>query len=105
MWSDSPVIVILLFLLRIGVPLAVTLGLAYLYDRLAARWERASVPPAEPQPRAGCRLGDRARAATTRWPNTPCWLALEITEGQMPDECLLCPLFRESGARAQAVRS
>jgi hypothetical protein len=101
---------VLMFAVRIGIPVLITLGISYLYDRLAERWDEAPEQTAQEVgsgasamlqlSRLGplnevCPLCERATAACTRWSNVPCWLALQLVEGQIPDECLGCVRFTD----------
>ncbi len=108
MTANETLIVFLLFGLRIAIPVLITFSLAYLYDRLAARWEtpHLSSQSSGEIPRTAkvasieitddCPVTSRAQCACARWSNIPCWLALELSEGGIPDECLKCQVFHES---------
>lgn len=111
-----------LFLLRIGVPLAITLGLGYVLIRLDERWkaeaqaereareEREERVPAR-RPTVLARQITPAVASPPCWqvkdcdpvqritcpawnrPELPCWLAHMKADGALPDRCPECTLF------------
>ena len=102
-----------MFLLRIGVPLGLTLTVAYFLRRLDARWQaeawaewEASHPqeeviaeakllqPSEPcWSLKGCDEATRANCAAPKQPDIPCWLARRRNEGKLPAECYNCAQF------------
>lgn len=110
MTPPGPFVIVMMFALRIGVPILVTIGLAYLYDYIAARWSTANPSdnhgrqspkydemdqPSGVPFRDQCVLQEAVNVANTRWSNIPCWLALQLTEGRIPEECLNCPTFHD----------
>lgn len=102
-----------ILLLRVGVPLAVTGGLAWWLQRLdkrwqaenraeylAANWGRQHVGAVEEQERQapcwvmrGCSAEARAKCAAYGRPTLPCWLVRLRREGKLPKACLKCELF------------
>lgn len=106
---NGPIIIFLLILLRVAIPVLITFVLAYLYERIAARWEaqeRAQqaqksheTPVVRVQEdffRLACPIQQRASRATDDRPGIPCWLALELSEGHLPEPCLTCVVFKET---------
>ena len=100
-------IIVGMFLLRLGVPLVITLIVAYLFRRLDARWEAEAQarPEAIRQLEAatakkrcweekGCSQEQRARCPACRLTDIPCWLARLRVENRLPNECLNCPRYR-----------
>jgi hypothetical protein len=100
---------ITLFAARIVIPLLITFGIAYIYDRLEARSHRTSADagdlgfrnPTSNTLMKSCPIPVRAETACSRWPNLPCWLAIQLTEGQVPNECHACVQFDESNLSRQ----
>jgi hypothetical protein len=102
-----------MFLLRIGVPLGVTLIVAYFLRRLDAKWqaeawadweashlqeeiiaEARPLQPSEPcWSLRGCDETARANCAAPKQPDIPCWLARRRSEGNLPAECYNCSQF------------
>lgn len=94
-----------LTVLRIGVPLAVTLLAGYALARLDARWKaeelarqqraRAAgeLPPlARCWEIKGCGEDRRKNCSAYNAP-LPCWMALRRAEGRVPERCFNCPVF------------
>jgi hypothetical protein len=95
------------FALRLGVPLAITLAVAYWLRRLDAKWEaeawtqwKASQAQkegaADPKPcwtLKGCGETARAGCPAFKQPKIPCWLARRRAEGRLPSACYNCELF------------
>jgi hypothetical protein len=113
-WLPEAAAVIGLFILRLGVPLAITLVVAYFLRRLDARWQaeawaqwEASQPEdkivaeaqrlqAGKQPcweLKGCKEQARDNCAAYKQPGIPCWLARRRSEGRLPTECINCAQF------------
>ena len=107
-------VIVGMFILRLGVPLAITLAVAYFLRRLDARWQaeawaewQASQPQEEVSATArglkvgkqpcwslkGCDEAARAKCAAPKQPDIPCWLARRRSEGRLPAECYNCGLF------------
>jgi hypothetical protein len=102
-----------MFFLRIGVPLIITLAVAYFLRRLDAKWQAeawadweashspeeviAEAKPLQPSEPCwslkGCDEASRANCAAPKQPNIPCWLARRRSEGNLPAECYNCAQF------------
>lgn len=100
-----------LFALRCVLPLALTVFIGYLMNRLVDRWERAeaaetqSAPASAPalavkvaKPDVPCwvfRNCDEAKRANCPGGTglLPCWLARMRVEGKLPTACADCPLY------------
>ena len=112
---EAILIVVGMFVLRLGVPLAITLGIGYSLRRLDAKWEaeaqanrdRAAVPAevkalkTSEQPCwevKGCDEAQRAECPACRLLDIPCWVARLRTTGWLPIECQGCELFSLSPA-------
>ncbi len=113
-----------MFLLRLGVPLVITLLVGYLLRRLDAKWQAeaqmqlGAAPaqgPAVPAPaltrlaaqpcwiEKGCDEARRARCPAPKRPNIPCWLARRQAEGRLPAECYNCSRLALRQAAAGAA--
>lgn len=102
-----------MFLLRIGVPLTITLIVAYFLRRLDTKWQAdawAEWEASHTQDEViaapnllqtskpcwslkGCDEATRANCAAPKQPNIPCWLARRRSEGKLPAECYNCAQF------------
>ena len=113
-WLPEATVIAGMFFLRLGVPLAITLTVAYFLRRLDAKWQaeawvewEASQPQkkviaeakllqAGKQPcwsLKGCDEAVRANCAAPKQPDIPCWLARRRSEGRLPPECYDCGQF------------
>lgn len=107
---EEILVVVGLFVLRLGVPLAITLAVAYGLHRLDARWEteartnrdREELPvevkalKRSEQPCwevKGCDEAKRVECPACRLLDIPCWVARLRTTGLLPIECQGCELF------------
>ena len=112
---EAGLIVLGLFLVRLGIPLAVIAAVSYWLRRVDARWAAeasayqrsqawAGQPltlsvtqkPAMDPPcweRRGCSPFQQAQCAAGQQPCLPCWLARLRQEGRLPSGCTTCALF------------
>jgi hypothetical protein len=107
---DEILVVVGLFILRLGVPLAIMLAIGYGLRRLDARWEaeatarreREAVPPAVQALKTaeqpcweikGCDDESRAKCPACKAWDIPCWVARLRATGRLPVECHSCALF------------
>lgn len=104
-----------MFILRLGIPLAITLGIGYALRRLDARWEAEAVTfreqeaaPVELQALKtvdqpcwevkGCDEDSRAKCPACKAWDIPCWVARLRATGRLPAECHGCEIFSLSPA-------
>ncbi len=101
--------------LRIGVPALLIIGLSYLLVRYSharitadlqapaetagmspAEWARAvTVPPMVPcWEQKNCDATKRSNCAAYKRSHVPCWLAVQVAEGQLRADCMSCDLYR-----------
>jgi hypothetical protein len=113
-WLPEAAVVAGMFTLRLGVPLVITLAVAYFLRRLDAKWQaeawaewEAAQPEEEIAAEAkrlqagkqpcwsikGCDEAVRANCAAPKQPGIPCWLARRRSEGKLPTECYSCAQF------------
>lgn len=96
-------------LLRIGIPVAITAALVYIFSRLDARWRaeaEQSLEPGETAPGLtpncgcwkimGCTEESRAGCKAFASPDAPCWHVYRSREGLLQEKCLACRVFREA---------
>lgn len=106
-----------LFVLRLGVPLAITILITWGLKSLDARWQAdaearqaaASVAAGEMQPGAfkapqarqtpcwslrNCAEARQNGCAACKEPGLPCWMARLRADGRLPSNCYGCALFR-----------
>lgn len=98
-----------LFVLRLGVPVAVVALVGYALHRLDAKWEseaaayrRQSLPQVEVALRPveqpcwvlkNCPEEMYTHCAAYQNTGTPCWLARSQADGMLPNACVTCTLF------------
>lgn len=104
-----------LFLVRLGIPLAIMVAVSYWLRRVDERWaaqarayQQAKVweeqlVAARPGPlqtsdppcwvQRGCSAEQQAHCAAAKQPCLPCWLARLRQDHQLPASCARCPLF------------
>lgn len=113
-WLLDAAIIAGMFILRLGVPLAITLAVGYFLRRLDAKWEaeawaqweasqlqemavaESKLPKAAKQAcwaQKGCTETIRANCAAPKQPDIPCWMARRRSEGRLPSECYNCENF------------
>ena len=97
--------VLLLFgtLLRIGLPLVVTILVIALLRRLDRHWQKQSL--ALPVVAAGtqrcweikgCSEEKRKNCAAAARPDVPCWQVFRSKNGTLRENCLGCDVFRQA---------
>ncbi len=98
-----------LFVVRLGVPLAVVALVGYALHRLDAKWEaeaeayrRQTTPKTEVELRPveqpcwvlkNCPEDVYQHCAAFRRTGDPCWLARSRVDGMLPNACVTCTLF------------
>jgi hypothetical protein len=107
-------VIIGMFILRLGVPLLVTVALGYLLRRLDTRWEaeaqaeaktRRKMEVAQQQPcwvEKGCSPEHYTRCPGYRFSHLPCWLARLRAQNQLPAGCPDCTRFSSERAGLKA---
>ncbi|MBL8058753.1 MAG: hypothetical protein JNK29_18760 [Anaerolineales bacterium] len=103
--------VLLGFLLRLGVPLGLTILIGWWLRRLDARWQaegeavraKRAGQPALATPcweTRGCAPERRATCSAAAQPETPCWQVFRDPRGELRPTCLDCTVFRGAPALA-----
>lgn len=106
-----------LFVLRLGVPLLITILVTWGLKSLDARWQAEAdarqataivdagqaLPAAFKAPQAmqmpcwmlrNCGEPQRSACAACKEPGLPCWMARLRTDGRLPSTCYGCALFK-----------
>jgi hypothetical protein len=97
---DALVPLILGLLLRIGIPVFVSVLIFFLLRRLDERWQkeaRALPVISSRQPCwevKGCSPEKRQNCSAFAQTNIPCWQTFRARDGALRDECLGCAVFR-----------
>lgn len=113
-------VIVLMFIVRLGVPLLVTIAIVAWLRRLDARWqaeamqERSSISVAPiatviksaPSPCwivRSCPEEKRNRCTAYAQPEVACWSARKQADGRLPSLCLTCILFKPAQSPAIAA--
>ncbi len=122
--------VAVMFIVRLGVPLAVTVAVGYWLRRLDEKWQAEAMArratalaqqlQAQPQVEIlkvidppcwvthNCSEAARKNCPACQNPNLPCWLARIRTEGRLPAKCYNCyhfiPRRREVAVAAKHIQ-
>jgi hypothetical protein len=105
---DSTMVFLTVFfgvLLRIGLPVALTVILVALLRRLDARWQQegaVAAPIKAANTRCwethGCSPENRAACPAYAHPETPCWQLFRSKDGLLREKCLGCQVFQKAPA-------
>lgn len=104
-------IVILMFALRIGVPIAITVLIGRWLEKKLALPEESQVEETKATAttrytRSGkiirvhcwevkrCEPAKRAQCAAYKRPDLPCWLAIQAAGGKLREECFTCAFYK-----------
>lgn len=111
------VFVIIGFILRLGIPLALTAGLVRWLRQLDARWQlqaeqaRRAWPAMRPSTFAplcwearGCSAERRTNCPAFVHPDVPCWQIFRNEHGHLKEACLECKVFRQAPVPVMAQR-
>ncbi len=106
---NETLVILFGFVLRLGIPIAVTVLAVFLLKRLDIHWQiqaeegaKARAMPVNP----GCwefnKCDPKARAQCKAYthPETPCWQVFRSAEGLLQEKCLGCKVFEEAPAFA-----
>ncbi len=91
-------------LLRIGIPLALTILMIVMLHRLDRRWqeEAISIPIIPPEKACweikGCPPERQKACAAASQPKIPCWQVFRSKDGTLKEACLACEVFRSAPA-------
>ena len=88
-------------LLRLVVPIAITLGLVSILRKLDARWQKEAQAEYSPVRRAecwdikGCSTKQR-QSCPALTSSLPCWQVFRFPNGYLREECLSCKVFLDA---------
>ena len=115
-WFWQAAIILGMFVLRLGIPLLITLAVGYWLRRLDAKWQAEALAQqvaqeiqsdAEQQPDfeiykvidqpcwelKGCSAAVCEQCPAFQQPDMPCWLVRYRAEGRLPANCYRCKMF------------
>lgn len=110
-WFSTLTSLIIGFVLRIGIPVAVTIVIIYILRRLDERWQaeakaesQAALALARVEGKRcwevkGCPQENLAKCPTTN-SQQPCWQTFRTTDGHLRESCLGCEVFLKAPAPA-----
>ncbi len=105
---DTALTLVLGLLLRIGIPLAVSILIFFLLRRLDQRWQKeAQAIPVITSQRPcweikGCSEQKRKDCPATSQANIPCWQVFRTKNGLLREECMGCDVFHLAPVPVQA---
>lgn len=106
--------VIFMFILRIGLPLAVTLAFGYWLEkklnpqeiqikkeaRVTQSGKRGNIIHLHCWDVKRCEQAQRAQCAAYKHPELPCWLALQVEGDKINEQCFTCALYKPQAIAA-----
>jgi len=104
-WLTTTLTVVLGLLLRIAVPIIVTVLIVYLLKRLDERWKREADIGIDQLVKPGnigcweinkCPAAKLAECKAYQNPDTPCWQVFRTKDGRLQERCIGCDVFRHS---------
>ncbi len=99
---DVVITVLVGFLVRLGIPIAVTAVVLVVLYQLDKNWQKqAQVLPVVPSGKPcwevkGCSEESKKNCPAATRPNVPCWHVFKTRDGVMKDTCLNCEVFRRA---------
>lgn len=104
-WFSILVAVFVGIVLRLALPIALTVLIVIVLKWLDRRWEQESLKasrPLPPAPNPGCwdirRCPEEMRRVCEAYqhPDIPCWQVLRQKNGRLQERCLVCEIFRQA---------
>lgn len=98
-----------MFVLRVGVPILITLMIGAWLKRLLEERDAKELPQPTASTSDGqqhcwdvkhCPETERVKCVASQRPDLPCWLAVQVSGGGLKEMCYACPVFT---AHAPAV--
>jgi hypothetical protein len=99
---NNVVIFVIGLMLRIGIPVAVTILVIALLRRLDKRWQKESLAlPMVPVGEhcwevKGCSKEQMENCPAVAQPDVPCWQTFRSKDGALNEVCLDCEVFRQA---------
>jgi len=97
-------------LVRLALPIAITLVLVYFLRKLDSRWQAEArlqpVPLQKPESRKikDCPL-ERQTNCIARTSSLPCWQMLRLPNGYLREECISCKVFIDAPIPVTKIES
>jgi hypothetical protein len=104
-WLTTSLAIVLGVLLRIAIPIAVTIILVFIFKRLDERWKNAADSDGAATVRTinvgcwdikRCSAEMRAQCKAYAHQDTPCWQVFREDDGMLPERCLGCDIFKHA---------
>jgi hypothetical protein len=102
-WFNLILVALFGLLLRLAIPLAITLLAVYILHKVDVRWqeEAAQVPPAVVVQKVPCwdiKNCPAEQRANCPSPTSvePCWQAQRLSNGYLREECINCQVFYQA---------
>lgn len=106
-WLTTTFGVILLLLLRVAIPIAVTIAIISLLKWLDERWKKEAVDEGSQIVKVGnfgcwelnnCPAENREGCKAYNNPDQPCWQVFRNKNGRLQERCIGCDIFRQAPA-------
>ena len=101
-WFDGLIAIGFGFLIRIGIPVVITILLVRALRRLDERWQDEAQAETQPVSNIGCweihncSHAERETCVAYLNPDRPCWQMIKETYGTLKDDCTDCEVFLSS---------
>lgn len=104
-WLTTVSAIILLVLLRVVLPVAVTITIIYVFKRLDERWKREADLVNADFVKVGnigcweinqCPTEQRASCKAYNNPDKPCWQVFRDKNGRLQERCIGCDIFHQA---------
>jgi len=87
-------------IIRLAIPIAVTMVMIYILSRLATHWQKEAQEPVFAE-KPKCWVinhctPERVRQCTGAQSSLPCWQARRLPNGYLREECLSCAVFHNA---------
>jgi hypothetical protein len=102
-WLYSTLAVLTGLILRLAIPIAITLLAVYILHRVDVRWQEEAMHMPAPEdvekPQCwdikNCPAKNRSECASLNSAE-PCWQAQRLPNGYLREECLVCQVFHQA---------
>jgi hypothetical protein len=101
-WIVYPFSILAGLILRIGIPIIITLLLIWVFRRLDEHWQQENVVSKVTAKNPGCWkiMGcseeKRAKCGAHSNPDVPCWQFFRTKDSRLREGCIGCKVFREA---------
>jgi len=105
--NDLTLVVVLGIVLRLGIPVVITIFLVFLMKKMDEHWqaEAESLPVYTPELKTGnlgcwemkgCTEEMKSSCVAFAHPETPCWQVFLTDEGRLNEKCVGCGVFMQA---------